>query len=113
MQRKPSSTSQDSDANVTGKTADQKTDEPVMNFGGKPYHHFQDGSVEIREAKVSSVSGSNLTPKVSTTESVERFDVGNKASPTKSTYSDVKTTSTFEYLPSTRCHCFKIFCLRQ
>ena len=100
MLRKPSSTSQDSDANVAnvdGKSPDSgKTVEPVLNFGSKPYQHFQDGAVEIREARVSTVAGSNLTPKVSQDESVD----SSKTSPTKSIASEVKTSSLFEFRSS-------------
>ena len=96
MLRKPSSTSQDSDANVAnvdGKSPDSgKTGEPVLNFGAKPYHHFQDGAVEIREARVSTVAGS----KVSQDESVD----SSKTSPTKSIASEVKTSSLFEFRSS-------------
>ena len=104
MQRKPSSTSQDSDANVAnvdGKSPDVvKTGEPVLNFGAKQYHHFQDGVVEIREARVSTVAGSNLAPKASPEESVEKYDGSCKTSPTKSTTSEVKTSSLFEFMSS-------------
>ena len=96
MLRKPSSTSQDSDANVAnvdGKSPDSgKTGEPVLNFGAKPYHHFQVGAVVIREAKVSAVAGS----KVSQDESVD----SSKTSPTKSIASEVKTSSLFEFRSS-------------
>lgn len=97
MQRKPSSNSQDSETNSNfgGKGSESniraKLPEPNSDFGGKSFLPIQD-SMEIREAKVSSVSGSNSASKIAS-DYEGRYDVSNNVSPTKSSNSDVKTSS--------------------